>query len=733
MDGCGIPPIWGTDAVHGNNNVVGATLFPHNIGLGAADNPKLMKKIGKFTAKETRATGIPWTFAPTVAVARDDRWGRTYESYSEDPHRVKRLAVPMIKGLQGNLNRCRVAATIKHWVGDGGTKNGKDQGDTEVPEDELINIHALPYFAGLEAGVATAMPSFSSWNGENLHGHKFLLTDILKERLGFTGHIISDWNGISHVRGCTETDCPGAVNAGIDLFMVPSQWREFMETIKQQVLDGVIPMERIDDAVKRVLRTKFLLRLFKRNPAEGKCAKDDLLGKEKHRRIARRAVRESLVLLKNDGNILPLRRDAKMLVTGKSANNISNQSGGWSLTWQGTDNTNEDFPGATSIWEGIRAVAPNAELVEDLDGVDLEQFDVAIVAIGETPYAEGLGDIRSHQTLEHAKLNPEDLAVLQTIHDAGIPAVTLWIAGRPLYVNKELNRSRAFVAAWLPGSEGAGIADVIIARANGKVNYDFAGTLPFSWPGEDCQTPLNVGQQFGALFPYDFGLTYADNVVLGTLQEESGDLGCGRRDDSGDSGIATEPLEIFVQGGNIHPYALQLGDSSNGFCCTPVDLDDPDNETELTGIIAGPRVDSPTFQWGAIPITWKGGAAQMLSLSEGGEGADLTSYINAENSALVFNVKTNAAPTSRVDTAVHCVFPCVGVLDLTLAYTAIADGEWHELAVPLKCFEDAGADFSEVNVPFLVSTGGPWKADFATVRWEPDHPANVTCDGEYQP
>jgi beta-glucosidase len=496
------------------------------------------------------------------------------------------------------------------------------------------------------------------------------------------------------------------------------------------------------------LRNKVLLGLFDEKPSKGKCAKDDLLGEKKHRDIARQAVRESLVLLKNDGNILPLARDARILVTGKSAHNLSNQSGGWTITWQGTGNTNDDFPGATSIYEGIAAVAPNAELVEDLSGVDLNQYDVAVVAIGETPYAEGLGDIRTNQTLEHAKLHPEDLAMLQTIHDAGVPIVTLWIAGRPLYVNKELNRSDAFVAAWLPGSEGGGIADVIFAAKKGKDSsmdrggdknknkkgYDFTGTLPFSWPGEDCQTPLNVGQQFGALFPYNFGLTYKDDVSLGMLDETSGDLGCGQRGDGGGpgGGVATEPLEVFVQGGNIDPWVLQLGDPSN-WGGTAVDLSDPNNVTALMNVSAGPRVDSPTFQSGGITVTWTDGAGQFYSQGDGGSGEDLSSYINAPNSALVYNVKSNAAPTGTVTTRIDCVFPCIGELDLTPAYTAISDGLWHELAVPLSCFETAGTDFSNVNTPFLVFTEGEWQANFATIRFEPDHVANVTCDGLYQP
>ncbi len=738
MDGCGIPPLWGIDAVHGNNNVVGATLFPHNIGLGAANNPELMRQIGSVTARETRATGQPWVFAPTVAVARDDRWGRAYESYSEDPARVARLARPLIEGLQGNLGECNVAATIKHWIGDGGTIDGRDQGNTEVPEDELINIHGLPYFEGLDAGVLSAMPSFSSWNGEKMHGHRYLISDILKDRLGFSGHIISDWNGIGQVPNCSNTDCPQAVDAGIDQFMVPYDWRDFIATTKRQVIDGVIPMARVDDAVRRILRNKILLGLMDQRPSDSKCAVDSQLGAKKHRELARAAVRESLVLLKNDGKILPLRRDARILVTGKSANNMANQTGGWTLTWQGTGNTNEDFPGATSIYDGIRAVAPFADLAEDPSGVDLTQYDVVIAVIGETPYAEGLGDIRRTQTLEHAKRHPEDLAVLQTIHDAGVPVVTVWIAGRPLYVNKELNRSDAFVAAWLPGSEGGGIADVLFRKNNGKVNHDFAGKLAFSWPAEDCQTPLNVGQDFGALFPYGYGLTYRDAAVLGPLDEASGDLGCGLRgDDGGGGGPATVPLEVFVQGGNIDPWQLYIGDPSN-WGGTLVDLSDPNNVTAMLNVKAGPRVDSPTFQFGGISVAFGVGTndvgpGQIYSQGDGGTGEDLRSYINAINSALVFSVRSGAPPTAAVKTRIDCVFPCLGELDLTPAYTAISDGNWHELAVPLSCFAVAGADFSNVNTPFLIFTDGLWAADFASIRWEPDYIANVSCDGVYQP
>ncbi len=733
MDGCGIPPTWGIDSVHGNNNVMGATLFPHNINLGAANNRNLMKKIGVATAKETRVTGQPWTFAPSVAVARDDRWGRTYESYSEDPKRVERLTGPMIKGLQGRLNECSVMATIKHWVGDGGTTDGEDQGNTEVPEDELINIHGLPYFEGMEVGVVSAMPSFSSWNGEKMHGNKYLITDILKDTLGFSGHIISDWNGIGQVPGCENWDCPQAVEAGIDQFMVPSDWQRFIETTTQQVEDGIISMDRIDDAVFRVLRNKLLLRLFDKKPSEGNCAKDSLLGKKSHRKIAEQAARESLVLLKNNDDLLPLARGLRVLVTGKSADSISNQTGGWTLTWQGTENTNADFPGATSIYGGIKAVAPNSVLVEDPSTVDLNDYDVAIAVIGETPYAEGAGDIGRTETLQHTTRHEEDLTVLQALD--GIPTVTIFLSGRPLYVNDLLNLSQAFVAAFLPGSEGQAVAQVIFQNKKGKVNHDFKGTLPMTWPAEDCQTPLNVGQQFGALFNYDYGLTYKHHENLDELPDNTGELGCGSRDDGDNGDTATEPLEIYVSGSNVDPWVLKIGDPSGD---TDVGLG-ASEITELPNIKTGPKEDGPTVQGAATNVLWKGGDAQFYSQYPDGS-EDLRSYLNVEDSdedgALVFAVKIKSPPTADVETRIDCDYPCSGAVDTTSAFTdaRITDGDWHELSIPLACFAEAGTDFSIVNTPFLIFTDGEMEAAISDIRWEPPgYGANVTCDGDYQP
>lgn len=529
-----VPIIWGTDAVHGHATVIGATIFPHNIGLGAARDPELVHRIAKATAKEVAVTGLDWNFSPVVAVVRDDRWGRTYESYAEDPEIVQAYAGHYVRGLQGRLGPNDIMSTTKHFVGDGGTVLGDDQGDTVVTEDELRNIHAPGYFSGLEAGSQSVMISFSKWNGEALHGHRYLINDVLKDKMGFDGFVLSDWNGHATVANCTEQSCIAAVNAGIDMFMVPyrKDWIPFIENTKQQVMLGDIPMERIDDAVTRILKVKMRMGQFRKpRPSKRKFAGNaDLLGNENHRALAREAVRRSLVLLKNKDGILPIGPDARILVAGKSADDIGNMSGGWTISWQGAENSNADFPGGTSIWQAVSDVSPTAMLSLDGSAADPAQHDVAIVVIGETPYAEFFGDIDPHQTLEHARRNPEDLEVLNRIADAGVPIVTVMISGRPLYVNKELNRSDAFVAAWLPGTEGHGVTDVLIPSGtdDNSLPYDFTGRLSFSWPASDCQTAINrfdEGEE--PLFAYGYGLSYGGSDSLpDNLEEASTEEGC---------------------------------------------------------------------------------------------------------------------------------------------------------------------------------------------------------------
>ncbi len=516
-----IPVLYGVDAIHGNANVRGATVFPHNMGLGAAQDPGLVERIGRATAREVRAAGVDWTFAPTLAVVQDPRWGRTYESYSEDPGVVGEYAGRIVRGLQEDIVAC-----AKHWVGDGGTEGGVDQGDTVVDEEELRRVHIAPYASALDAGVLTVMVSLSSWNGEKCHAHRYLIRDVLKREMGFRGFVVSDWNGVDLLAGDFGKAAAMAVNAGIDMFMVPEAWREFIAGLKSQVKRGAVPVERIDDAVARILRVKFACGLFERpRPAARRGSNGSGFGSREHRAVAREAVRKSLVLLKNEGAALPLDRGARILVTGPAAHDRGRQCGGFTVEWQGVSG-NDAIAGGTSIWEGIRAVAPGAVLVgggEDGAGVgeaaDVRDFDVAVVVVGERPYAEGMGDIRepgpvrpgtNHlpagpgvlqpygRTLELAKLHPGALRTMRALAERGIPVVTVLVSGRPLMVNAEMAVSSAFVAAWLPGSEGAGVADVLFG------DHDFVGRLPMAWPG-------GVGGE--ALFARGFGLRLLGSEV----------------------------------------------------------------------------------------------------------------------------------------------------------------------------------------------------------------------------
>jgi beta-glucosidase len=554
VDGSTIPTMWGTDAVHGHNNVVGATLFPHNIGLGAANNPDLIEKIAEITATEVMVTGIDWVFAPTVAVVRDDRWGRTYEGYSEDPDIVRTYSASIVKGLQGHANEDflgnkRVISTVKHFIGDGGTQYGDDQGDNLVSEQELFTIHAQGYVGGLTAGAQSVMASFNSWNGDKVHGHKYLLTDVLKNRMGFDGFIVGDWNGHGQVKGCINESCSQAVNAGLDVFMVPTDaWKPLYENIIAQVNKGVIAQSRIDDAVTRVLRVKVRAGLFEKpSPANrvlsGKTA---LIGAKAHRDVAQQAVRESLVLLKNKNHLLPLSLNQHVLVAGDAADNIGKQSGGWTITWQGTGNKNADFPGASSIYSGIEKRVNDAggKTTLSVDGSYTQKPDVAIVVFGEEPYAEGHGDI---DNLEYQRGNKKDLALLKSLKAKGIPVVAVFISGRPMWVNAEINASDAFVAAWLPGSEGKAVADVLLTDKSAKVQHDFKGRLSFSWPKSPTQIVNRFDDVYQPLFPYGYGLTYNDDdTLVDDLSEKSDAVMNTSHDTDIFKGKAVEPWKMLL-------------------------------------------------------------------------------------------------------------------------------------------------------------------------------------------
>ncbi len=525
-----IPILWGVDAVHGHTNVVGATIFPHNIGLGAAGNPELVRRIGEATAREIAVTGLDWDFSPTVAVARDDRWGRTYESYSEDPEIVAAYAGEMVRGLQGVagtkgfLDASRVLATAKHFLGDGGTDGGKDQGDNLSSEEELRDVHGAGYVAALEAGVQTVMASFNSWHGRKMHGYEELLTGVLKGRMGFDGFVVGDWNGHGQVAGCSNASCAAAINAGVDMFMVPEDWKALYQNTLAQAEAGDIPAARLDDAVRRILRVKMRAGMFERGKPSSRplAGKFELLGAPEHRALARQAVRESLVLLKNNDGLLPLARSQRVLVAGDGADDVGKQSGGWTITWQGTGNDKSHFTGATSIWEGIRAAVASGGGTPVLspDGSWEEKPDVAIAVYGEDPYAEFEGD---RQTLDYQPEAARDVELLKKLRGEGIPVVSVFLSGRPLWVNPEINASDAFVAAWLPGSEGAGVADVLFRESDGSVAHDFLGRLSFSWPRQADGTPINRNDpDYAPLFAYGHGLSYERPVQLAELPEEDG-------------------------------------------------------------------------------------------------------------------------------------------------------------------------------------------------------------------
>lgn len=501
----GIPVIYGIDAIHGNNNLYGATIFPHNIGLGAARDPGLIERIGRITAIEVAATGIDWTFAPCIAVTRDERWGRTYEGFSEDPALVAESGAAYIKGFQGESmgnsggnspwdNQQRILACAKHFAGDGGTNEGEDRGDVLISEEEFRQIHIEPYRTAIKAGVGTVMISYNSYQGSRMHGYKKYITDVLKGEMGFDGFVISDWGGIDHIAARYRDCVKEAVNAGIDMVMIPDQYERFLITLKALVKTGEVPVSRIDDAVNRILTIKFRLGLFE-HPFSDKNLLSEI-AKDEHKEVAREAVRKSLVLLKNRGNILPLNKKIKRIfVTGKNANDVGHQCGGWTLTWQGT--TGENIPG-TSILEGIKKSVSAATIVTyNPDGYGARGHDVAIAVVGELPYAEWHGD------KENLALSVVDADAISRCKDAEVPTIVVLVSGRPMIVTGHLPSWDAFIAAWLPGSEGQGVADVLFG------DYNPTGKLSYSWPKSMDRFPVNYGDEnYDPLFPYGYGLSY---------------------------------------------------------------------------------------------------------------------------------------------------------------------------------------------------------------------------------
>jgi beta-glucosidase len=495
----GIPMIYGIDAVHGHNAVRGATLFPHNIGLGATRDPALVQRVGRTVAEEMAGTGIDWDFAPCLCVARNDRWGRTYESFGEKPELAASMTT-FVTGMQGEtlgVDPASVLATAKHYLGDGGTTGGVDQGNTELSEAELRATHLPPFKEAVRRGVGSVMLSYSSWNGVKSHANKYLVTDVLKGELGFKGFVVSDWAAVDQLdgqSGFTGAEITTAVNAGVDMVMVPHDYKKFLTLLRGEVNAGRIPQARIDDANRRILSKKFQLGLFERPLTDRSYTSG--VGSAEHRALARQAVRASQVLLKNSGGVLPLAKNAKLFVAGKSADDIGNQSGGWTVGWQGRSGA--VTPG-TTILQGIRSTAADSSRITyDRYGNGLDgSYTAAVAVVGETPYAEGKGDRPGSMGLDQ-----EDLQTLAKLKASGVPVVVVLVSGRPLDIAAQLPDWKALVAAWLPGTEGNGVSDVLFGE------YAPTGKLPVTWMNSASQQPVNDGDGKTPLFPYGYGLSY---------------------------------------------------------------------------------------------------------------------------------------------------------------------------------------------------------------------------------
>ncbi len=752
-----IPFMWATDAVHGHNNVFRATVFPHNIGLGAANNPDLIEQIGEVTAKEIVATGLDWTFAPTVAAPRDYRWGRVYEGYSEDPEIIYQYAKRMVKGLQGGpkglKGQSNVISNVKHWVGDGGTTNGEDRGENHYSEDYLRNLHATGYFSGLEAGAQVVMSSFNSWHNEanydptgsgeynyKIHGSQYLINDVLKEKMGFDGIVVTDWNGQGEINGCSASNCPQAVIAGNDVFMVTanSDWTAFYDNVISQVEDGTIPMSRIDDAVTRILRVKMRANLWKKpQPSMRKYAgNSDILGAEEHRALARDAVSQSLVLLKNERDTLPLQtQDQSYLIVGSAANNIQKQTGGWSLTWQGTENTiDDDFPGASTLYMALQQQVGAENVYTDV--ASAPEGAIAIVAMGEDPYAEMFGDIKASQTMEYSSLKSTYAADLRTIKElksAGFTVVTVFYSGRPLYVNEEISLSDAFVAAWLPGTEAGGITDVLF----NVDNKDFTGRLSYSWPMTKCSTTINrhapniedyvtpemeqdIEGEHAPLFPYGYGLSYAESNLMGVeadldaLELDPRDFGCGR--DAPTTDVAEDNLEIFGRE-SAGEYVARIGGAANGWAGVTVSNG---SETSIGTVTTNPI--NYKHQQDAINVVFSGeGPAQVYMQTLDEVGNDKYSYVNAD-ATLQFDIDMKSQAPDSLILATHCEWPCLAEVQINKvlpAASAAGENNWTTIKIPLACFVEYGMDFTLVNTPFLMYTEEAVEFNLGEVRYVP--------------
>lgn len=695
-----IPTIWGIDAVHGHANLKGAVVFPHNIGLGAANNPDLIEEIYKVTARELRVSGHDWTFAPTLAVPQNDRWGRTYEGFSESPAIVASYGDRIVYGLQGRvgdadfLGEERVLTSAKHFVGDGGTADGVDQGDAQISEAELRDIHNAGYVTAIAANAQTVMASFSAWNGERMHGQKELLTDVLKGKMNFNGFVIGDWNGHALIPGCTATDCPQSLNAGVDMYMAPDSWKGLWESTYAHVQSGEIPMERLDDAIRRILRVKINAGLLDGavKPSARPLAGDvSILGAAHNRAVARQAVRESLVLLKNNDGLLPLDGSKTYLIVGDGADSITKVAGGWTLSWQGGGYPNSEFPNGDTVLSGLTdaIAAAGGTVIFDPDGTAEADADIVIAVYGEDPYAEFQGDVANMDF----QPNGFDTSLLAAYHDKGMKTVSVFLSGRPLWANPEINDSDAFVAAWLPGSEGGGIADMLFRT---DPAFEFTGRLSYSWPKLATQVELNAGKEpYDPLFPLGYGLSYDDAGDLAPLSEDSGLEG----------DTATSKGVYFAKGELPAPWEI---------------------------IRYGSPVSSLPFESAGLIVSAYDKAAQedslLVNFKTGEERFEIASSYPVDLSResngameLVFDAKS-VEGSGSVDIGMRCdAGDCERFIPVTLAQ------DWSETRLSLSCFADLGIDMAIVKGAILVAAGEGQSVALSNIRLEEDQNASADC------
>ena len=686
-----IPIIWGIDAVHGHANLKGSIIFPHNIGLGAMNNPDLIEQIASITAHELTVSGHDWTFAPTLAVPQDLRWGRSYEGFSENPDLVKSYGDRIVIGLQGEfgsenfMGDGRVISSAKHFLADGATENGVDQGDALITEKELSKVHAAGYYSSIPAGVQTVMASFSSWQGRKLHGDKELLTDVLKGKMGFNGFVVGDWNGHGQVPGCINTDCPQSLNAGLDMYMAPDSWKGLYESTLQHVKDGTIAMERLDDAVRRILRVKLLSGIFQKGApsTRANAGNENLLALPEHKDVARQAVRESLVLLKNNNQLLPIDPSKTILVVGDGASSISKASGGWTLSWQGTGHSNDKFPNGESILEGIEKTVDDAggKLIFSKDGDTSIKADVVIAVYGEDPYAEFQGDRENLAFIP----NGFDTNKLSTYKENGIPIVSVFLSGRPMWANTEINNSDSFVAAWLPGSEGGGVSDMLFKT---DPSFDFTGRLSFTWPASALVSKNNNQ----ALFEIGYGLSFTSINQIDFLSENSG-LENSEIASTGEyfnKGDVVAPWDIWLISGKLEKQIASFPSSVGGLIISKTDH---------------------MAQEDALRINWTKSDGDYFRISSV-KPNDLTRQSNGAMK-LAFNAKSFTGSDSTLQIG-QCddSFNCDKTLEIKIS------DEWQEYLIPLSNFEELGIDMSKIISSILIKAEAGIDIGLGNVRLE---------------